>query len=328
MTLRRSKTFSRLAFAGIFCAGVTGLFGGEKIQLSVPQKKDDFQIEQKDLNQKSSGQFDAGKPNSDTIAAPTFFSTPRYQPRDADEDDKRKNWIFATPEKSTPTAEEAFKVKNYDSGQGKNSDPTFFGHRIPDSQSAKKQEKSDQAENAANTDARDKRGQSQNLLNSAWLRSENPSMPEKNLNQLERPGAFSEYWGEKLHLYDSGNNDRDLTRRTEFNQMFQNRGQGAGFVNALGNDLTRQPVNPVTAAPDDLLGRSSQSSLSREWKDGFQSYNGSRGSQSEDMNSRALGRIQSPLDSKPVESVTVRPQPAVLPFPTRPGELFRRPGSF
>lgn len=323
MSSRAFRITVQSAVAAAFCVCASVVLAGEKLELSLPREKADFQVEPQRLKPKSNANLDTSK--GPDLGMPSFFPTPsvRRSSRDKDEDDKKRNWIFATPEDSAKKPEEIFGVKNYADDQDKKSKLTFFGHPIEDSRDKKSAdlakniadaEKKDQADAQ---DARTRRNNESFDISRASLRE---TMPENNMRQLERAGSFSEFWNERLNLY-GANTDQGLARRAEFNQIFENRGV-SDPINSF-NDATRQPVNPMTSAPNDLLNRSSQNTSGD-----FQNYNLQRNSSFDTFNNSGIGQIQSTLQARPADPIMSRQQPAVLPFPTRPGELFKRPGGF
>ncbi|MDQ6632414.1 MAG: hypothetical protein M3Y82_11785 [Verrucomicrobiota bacterium] len=318
------KLFKPLVFTGII--SVTGiippLFAGEKIEFSKPEKS---QAPQQDSVRRFPGAVNRGNDSVSDSMMPGAPPMPSPQPgapskKEQQARDEKKNWLFATPENHAKTVENAFKVKDYDSDpkETKSVIGSYLKnekHAPPTTENSTEDEKQD---------GNKRRTDSLAPADPAGFKFDKPAR----LSAAAAAAAAANGVGGFLHERGSSDFRQDIAqeRRDQFNQLFEARKDP---INSLA-DPSRQPVNPVVAAPSDLLERNSRSSFSDPFKNSPAPLTGvPHHSVLDDMNSRALGRRDSPDASLPtLQPTRVKAQPAILPFPTRPGELLKRPGSF
>ncbi|MGI8966238.1 MAG: hypothetical protein ACR2H1_09160 [Limisphaerales bacterium] len=317
------KLFKSLVLAGII--SVMGfnapLFAGEKIEFSRPEKS---QVPQQDSVRRFPGSVNRGNDSISESMVPGAPPMPSPQPgapskKEQQARDEKKNWLFATPANHAKTVENAFKVKDYDFDPKETK--SVIGSYLKNEKPAPPA-----IENSIEDEKQDgnkRRSDSLTPADPAGFKFDKPARQSAAAAAAAANGAGG-FLGER------GNSDfrQDISqeRRKEFNQLFEGRQDP---INSLA-DPSRQPVNPVVAAPSDLLEKNSRSSFSDPFKNSPAPLIGApRHSVLNDINSRALGRRDSPDVSLPTSQPTrVKAQPAILPFPNRPGELFKRPGSF
>ena len=320
-----------------FVAGVLGvlpsLVQAEKIQFSTSEKPPQAPVDRK--SPESSTSFGNSSP---APSVPSFYPTPlpsTSNPNRADDEaDRKKNWVFARPEDG-PTVEEVFKIKNksFLTEEGaKSSSRNFLGaamdqgkeqtstklksNREPEAFETEKKSKADLilgGGQAATAEAAFKQLNEENSAANRGILGANPSQT-----------SLSEAFGLK-------NNSEFLKQQTEFrrselNQMLQPRTTTVEPLTSLA-DRTLQPINPVSPTSD-TFGRYTQNSMSDQMKS-FSQSSSVRGAVLDDFNTRANSEDVFESSRKSVsESSIARPQPAVLPFPARPGEIFKRPGGY
>ena len=327
--------------AAYFLAGGAGTARADKIEFSTPAERYNPQIQQ-DNKLKAPPRDSFGSTPSPADSFNFTPQTPRpARPSQDSLDDKfnrKKDWIFAKPEDSSADIEKALGLKPEKTEQAR---PKGFLERFMEEPSEAADSKhlsrdkafsrdigndfSNSASFSANPAAADPARQ-------ALWNQLNPLQAESRNNWLNpERDALAELW--KIPGVPTGrgndlfSNKADLAnRRSEINQLFEPRGS-ADLLDPLA-DATRQVANPVTAAPNDIYSRSTQTSLADQWKGGVSPLTGVRSQAFEDVNARALGSSLSSQGPEVNEPIRMKPQPAVLPFPARPGELFKRPGTF
>ena len=247
-----------------------------------------------------------------------------------DEEDKGKGWIFAKPEDFS--AEKIFKVKNFGMKEKENDKETKsqsgFAKYIAE-ESSKSEKMALNAENAraakadsekydvkaTGEDRTDKSSQSDTLRD---FTSRNPSRDteaggDRTSSISTRTSIFGEFFRGN-HVAEERWAEQSAARRNEFEQLFNSRPSA---------DLTRSltPATPTvtTIAPTDF-NRSTVNSTSDQWK------NDSRPFSSRSFDDGGTSRLPGVSSSSSFATPTAtrqQYQPAVLPFPKRPGELFK-----
>jgi hypothetical protein len=217
--------------------------------------------------------------------------------------------------------EEVFKLKGFSAdGKDRKSDANWLTHAatpVDDKTSDK-----DKLNGGTGTDTlkdhEESRSESGRLEQSSF--SHQQRLPNLGGDPL-RPGgpdrgaAVNDFWNRERMGYQEPRNDADFNRRTEFRQLLEN----------------RSTIDTSTA-----LGGAARSSggiadtRGTFGNQGYQDTSGalSRSSAFSDASTRSFGANAAAAAPVRVEPVTVRAQPAVLPFPARPGELFKRPGQY
>lgn len=303
---------------------------GEKIEFSTSDKPLQAPVERK-KSESSATSFGNSSPGP---SVPSFFPTPLPSTpnRGDDEAERKKNWVFARPD-DAPTIEEVFKIKNksFLTEGEKPSTKGFLGAAMD---SGKEQGTGKLKSKLDTEDFQTEKKSKADLI----LGGNQPSTAEAALKQMNEENSaanrgvlgnspsqtsFSEMFGLK-HNLDLLKQQTDL-RRSELNQMLQPRTTAVQPITSLA-DRTLQPINPISPSSDSL-NRYTQNSMSDQMKS-FSQSSAVRGSVLDDFNARANSDTAFNNQKTVSESITIKPQPAVLPFPTRPGEIFKRPGAY
>ncbi len=257
------------------------------------------------------------------------------QPPRENVEDKGKGWIFNKPEDNL-SAEKIFKVKNFGiKDNEKEKKQSAFAKYI--AEETKKQEKetktADEARRSNQNDS-DKSDKSDNRgANTSQERQErferspqsdtyrdftarNPALrvaeTDRAKDATPRTSVFGEFFRGN-HVAEERWAQQAAARRGEFEQLFEAR-------DSIGSKSLVSVTPTTVVAPTDYSKPANTGS--DPWKNDSRTFTGPR-SAFEDGNSRALGTGTTPgAISTPA---TTRPQyqPAVLPFPKRPGELFK-----
>lgn len=305
----------------LLCAGVgasvLGLSASEKIKFSAPSQGSAVATEARDLPRSSPNLFDKFRSGG----ADALMQMPQQPNRSSQaEPENKKDWIFATPEGEVPSAENMFKSKSSDSKQPAASGLADYVAEVERRESESQQvnvrdKEPDQA-------SFDNVGRNRNSIESSFSNPNPNSDPDK---FGKESFSFSEYWKETTGMNPDRFAEQADLRRAEFQQIFETRST-VQQITTVDQRLPGQG-NLLAPARTDFSSRTSQSSVSEAYQSGYMPMNGGRNTAFDDVNARALGRDTSSLNSK-IEQPRVLSQPAVLPFPARPGELFKRPGSY
>ena len=331
MLIFRKSSIFRFFVGGMLVALPT-LVQADKIQFSTSEKPPQAPVERKSTESSTSFGNSSSGPS-----VPSFYPTPLpsvTNPNRADDEaERKKNWMFARPE-DTPSVEEVFKIKNKSfliEEQAKSPSKGFLGAAMDQGkeQTAGKL-KSNRETETFETERKSKAdlilgGQQPATAEAAFkqLNEENSAANRGVLGPNPGQTSFSDVFGVK-------NNSELLKQQTEFrrselNQMLQPRTTAVEPITSLA-DRTLQPVNTILPTSDSL-SRYTQSSMSDQVKS-FSQSSSVRGSVLDDFNTRANTDSAFQSQKSVSESIMARPQPAVLPFPSRPGEIFKRPGSY
>ncbi len=263
--------------------------------------------------------------------APTF--TPGFLPRPAvpiqkPEEDKKDDWIFNKPGETT--AEDVFKVNHFGTDKDKKSESGFQKYIANDSDKhsdtrAGRQDFSRNSDNS-NTESRDTRDTRENRGSQSSFNGMRPTETLRDFtsrdmsreNRMEnrtdsfgRSSVFGDFFGGDRNMQARWA-EQSIARRNEFQQMFETRS-----ASDLG--LGTPAATAVAAGAVTDFTRPAQSSFS----DPYQNQSLSRSTSFDQPNFRqqqTLGgssSISAPTETRP------QYQPATLPFPRRPGELFK-----
>jgi hypothetical protein len=309
---------------GVLLLIAVSAFAGDKIQFSKPSQPAQTAPAKDAPTKSSSGLFDSYR----NAPSPLNFTpvTPQaVAPEKADK--KEKDWIFARPEDGL-TIEQALKIE--DKSISKN-DESNRSTKSLTSYIEQLQAADDAKRKAADLEAEANSYDPGFSVNKDGLDLSQPNAESNPRLQDNQSSLVTEYLKELRSPERERLDELNLSRRAEFEQIFQSRTvipSSEGLAKNLNPlDAAREPANsaPTVVAPADLLGRTTQTSFSDAATGGFEPLTGTRTSVLEDVNSRALGRTSASALNTPTQTLRIQPQPAVLPFPSRPGSLFNRP---
>lgn len=333
MHLRRTKIFG-WASVGLFCVGTsTTLFAGEKIQFDIPTDREDrIQVEQRPrsflppVSNNAGPGAAASAPSSQPIARPV---APRvFDKNTQDELDKKRNWLSADPSKSQ-SAEDAFNVKDFSSSEEREDESdrsflqkndTFLGQSL---------EKSPSPGTMRSRLSRDMNEQPMpssifpRAETGSWERAWDLSDSAKQFNTGLDIGE--DFWGTKGTSFSGG----DLQKRQNsflegFGVARQETRNNTGLINTF-LDNSRTAVNPVEGVGAGAFDQKFQTSFTDQWKGAVSPTAINRPNFMEDNRPKIASPtpIAAPADLNAYRSTWVKPQPATLKFPSRPGELFK-----
>lgn len=324
------KMFSRhfhrkvpLLLAGCLLIGrADSLLGGDKIQFSTPLEREEQPIDIKSSrpNAASSALQNATAPALPGPSMP-IIAAPRLANRPEDKD-KNKNWLSAPVEKEETSLEDFLKTDGFDSFTAENEkrQEAFFGKPLSLKPTANPAMKELDAANIREESV----GRSSlfptqaDYLAKTAAPSWDSALAGNKLKTPERASALGDFWNQNLNL--SALTEQMQIRKSEIANLWQTK-SSANPVNALTE--AAKPLADSPAALGDSLSRTRQTSLSDQWTGGSP-LTGVRSTVVENVNTRALGRMTSETEvQKNTPPVFAKPQPAILPFPTRPGQLFR-----
>ncbi|MBA4148952.1 MAG: hypothetical protein H0X66_12620 [Verrucomicrobia bacterium] len=319
--MERRGIILALVCASVFGGAVLGT-ASEKIKFSTPSQSSGVASEERTLPNSSPSLFDKFRNGgADGLHMPMPQPQNRAPQRDIDD---KKDWIFAKPEDGVPSAEDMFKRRGTEQRQPGASGLARYVEQVErqeaQSQPLNFREKPGEQQEAFNYSRRDRSG-----IQSTFA---DPNF-NKDPDKFGRENfSFSDYWKETTGMNPDRFAEQADIRRAEFQQIFEPRSTTIQQITGLNEAARGQPANLLAPAPTDFSSRTSQSSVSDSYQTGYMPMTGSRTTVFDDVNARALGRdSSSPLNTR-MEQPRVQSQPAILPFPTRPGELFKRPGSY
>ena len=290
----------------VILTATSSLFAGEKIDFSTPSRKADASPRTREFVKASPNALDTFRHNG--FESPTFVAPqPALSNRTPDDRDKKKDWIFATPDDSASRADAPFTAKkDKTNGELKNSlpadklSPDLKNNDLAPAESAWSHKTAHSTADAARPQ---------------W---QQPGRMEDRQFSGDAPAGLSDFLKDNRDLERDRYSTHALDRRAQFEQLFQPRTIEASRPVTDGASLSR---NPVLSSPDDFTGRGLQNFKDVGALPGARSF-----SFNDDLNPR-LQREHRTFEDKR-EELRAKPQPAVLPFPQRPGELFKQPGSF
>ena len=293
-------------------AGVTSVWGGEKIQFSGPETDKKVQSESVRKSKPIEAQkflfLDGGmnNPAPQMMAPPPTVIFPDRKKQE--ENDQQRNWLLVQPEdrNKSLTLEQVYKIKDHGiDGRETEADsvvsrflqsrrgPVSTGPSDRSNRQAKEEEESGRA--TASKSPFEMTGSDERRELNSPLRRE--------FDTPARPSRF-----EEMSL------DRHRERMNEYKQLFEPPGRRGGYdpINSMV-DATRQEANPVTPVRSDSFNRIPSA-------DPFNQNNAAlspRAPTIETPYERAFGR-QPTTDSLPqADSTKPKYKPAILPFPKR-----------
>lgn len=319
--MQRQGITRALIYAGIL-AGVVSISAAEKIKFSTPSQSSGIASEDREIPKSSPSLFDKFRNGgADALSMPM----PQPQNRAPQQAEDKQDWIFGKTGGSS-SAEDRFKKRSNEERQPAAKGLGRYVEGVERQNLAAQQLDTDKAqERSAASDFSDRetrlREEAQSALGSPDLNKAMDKFGGENF-------SLRDYWKETTGLNTDRFAEQADLRRTEFQQIFEPRVAVQANTTVDATAALGQTLKGVTPAPTDYSSRTSQSSVSGDYQNGYMPLTGARTSVFDDANARALGRdSSSPLNTR-IEQPKVLSQPAILPFPNRPGELFKRPGSY
>ncbi len=309
-----SRSFVRVVF---FCA-IT-LQAGDKIQFSTPSRDDGLPAEQRSLPKTSPNLFDKYRGGGvDAWSVPTPVQQPS-QGSDRTRENERKDWILARPDDrgTQPGATDGSKR----TGEKMQAQGNGLDRYVQELEKSRDLEQEHQR-----LTERDKRQANEQEASEEQRKSGESSFDKSGYDsgKLNRETfTFKEFWKETTGIDSMRFDEQSAARRSEFQQIFETRGVAQEISTADDKNVSDR----IAPAPTDYSSRTSQSSRTDSYQNSYSGVNGPRSGLFDNMNDRSLGRDPSSAMTR-MEQPKMKVQPAVLPFPSRPGELFKRPGSF
>lgn len=300
---------------------VCSAFGGEKIQFSAPSKDSQLPSEERTFSKPAPNLFDKfrnGGADALNMAPPTL---PQERPSARSTNDK-KDWILGMPDGKRDDSEDLFRSK----GDEKETQPRGLGRYVEALEQARGSEQENRpGERSAQFGATGRFSEYTLDEESRALESTVKGTFDASKYETENFN-FKEYWRDTTGLNMNRFDEQSATRRAEFQQIFERR--SVALPQIANAPTANEAANALAPRSTDFKSNTSQSSVAESYQNGYAPLNGGRSDLFGNVNQRALGReSSSPLNTR-TEHPKIQAQPAVLPFPSRPGELFKRPGSF